>query len=83
MATSLKNMDPPMQNPPWPAGFPLPAHVLSHQASLDRPSRQAKRREVPEQEPRFETREPPYPSGVRVDTVSPSHCDQLPSGRLS
>ena len=72
MATSLKNMDPPMQCPPWPAGFPRSIgspEILPQQPTLDRPGRQAKKREVAEQEPRYETRDPPYPSGGHAQSV--------------
>ena len=73
MATSLKNMDPPMQSPPWPAGFPrsnASPQVFPQGSTLDRPGRQANRRELPEQEPRYETRDPPYPTGEQTGALN-------------
>ncbi|KAK9916967.1 hypothetical protein WJX75_009324 [Coccomyxa subellipsoidea] len=78
MATvSLRNLDPPMHHAPFPAGFPLTREsprILGEGALTDRAVSQQIRKELAEQEPRYETGAPPYPSGFPregVVTVTP------------
>lgn len=69
MATvSLRNLDPPMHHAPFPAGFPLTREsprILGEGALTDRAVNQQIRKELAEQEPRYETGAPPYPFGTK------------------
>ncbi|EIE26244.1 hypothetical protein COCSUDRAFT_39389 [Coccomyxa subellipsoidea C-169] len=78
MATAtLRNLDPPMHHAPFPAGFPLTREsprILGEGALTDRSITQQIRKELAEQEPRYETGVPPYPSGFPrqgVVTITP------------
>ncbi len=68
MATAaLRNLDPPMYHAPFPAGFPLTRdspRILAEDTLTDRAASQRLRKELAEQEPRYETGVAPYPSGT-------------------
>lgn len=66
---ALRNLDPPMHHAPFPAGFPLTREsprILGEGALTDRAATQQLRKELAEQEPRYDTGAPPYPSGGLV-----------------
>ncbi|BDA41219.1 hypothetical protein COCOBI_01-8740 [Coccomyxa sp. Obi] len=78
MATAaLRNLDPPMYHAPFPAGFPLTREsprILAEDTPTDRAATQRLRKELAEQEPRYETGVAPYPSGFPREgsvTVTP------------
>ncbi len=70
MATaSLRELDPPMHHAPFPAGFPLRGEsprIMAEDSLTDRSAKQQLRKELAEQEPRYENGRPPYPSGGSV-----------------
>lgn len=77
MATaSLRELDPPMHHAPFPAGFPLRGEsprLLAEESVTDRSAKHQLRKELAEQEPRYENGRPPYPSGTRTHLFSWRH----------
>jgi hypothetical protein len=78
MATaSLRELDPPMHHAPFPAGFPLRGEsprLLAEEVFTDRLAKQQLRKELAEQEPRYENSLPPYPSGPRTLLALRNEC---------
>jgi hypothetical protein len=86
---SLRELDPPMHHAPFPAGFPLRGEsprILGNEALTDRSAKQQLRKELAEQEPRYENGQPPFPSGAgalsqsRIMPSSSDSCRLFPPG---